>query len=92
MAGLNNQEVQALLLRALKPYVLAYCRNPTKASFTVEVSDEYAWGYLTLCVEDENEIGSDLAVKNLLDSAFRQLCQWIDPEVTRSTFGVHINK
>lgn len=88
MSGLSNDEVKSALQKALTPYLQAFCEEPGKVVFDVDVSDDYAWGSLTLAADDRQRIGSSLTVKNAMNDALRVLCGWIDPEVTRTSFGV----
>lgn len=88
MSGLSNDEVRSALVTALAPYLLAYCQDPSSARFDVDVADEYAWGNLTLSGADRKRIGSSLPVKNAFNDALELLCGWIDPEATRTSFGV----
>ena len=88
MSGLSNDQVKRALEVALTPYLQAFCEEPGKATIDVDVTDDYAWGNLTLAADDRQRIGSSLAVKNAMNDALRVLCSWLDPEVTRTSFGV----
>ena len=85
---MTNQQVEAALLAALKPYLLAYCQQPGAASLNVDVKDEYAWVHFKLSPADYGRINNSLDVKNAMNDALQVLCNWLDPEVTRTSFGV----
>lgn len=85
---MTNDEVSLALLKALSPYLLSYCQQPGAASFNVDVTDDYAWGHLKLAAVDFGRINSSVPVKNAMNAALQVLCNWLDPEVTRTSFGV----